>query len=188
VSWAPTRSHGPPLAARGQPPLVLDFATAGVAEGKLRVARTKGETIADGLLFDATGRPSRDPADFYAGGALRPFGLHKGSGMSVLVELMARGLCNVDPTWSSNVEQNGTLILALNTPFFAPEEQFLGAATRLRIQLSSLLPADGFDAVLLPGDPERLAAQVRLEQGIPIPQPVWDEIVALAARWNVVVS
>jgi uncharacterized oxidoreductase len=172
----------------GEPPLVLDFATAGVAEGKLRVARTKGETVADGLVLDAHGRPTRDPADFYAGGALRPFGLHKGSGMSVMVELMARGLCNVDPTWSSNVEQNGTLIMALNTPFFAPEEQFLGAAARLRAQVGGLLPADGFAAVLLPGDPERLAAEIRLEQGIPIPQPLWDEIVALGARWNIVVA
>jgi LDH2 family malate/lactate/ureidoglycolate dehydrogenase len=171
----------------GLPPLVLDFATAGVAEGKLRVARTKGELVAEGLVVDAAGRPSRDPADFYAGGALRTFGLHKGSGMSVLIELMARGLCNVDPTWSSNVEQNGTLIMALNTPFFAPAEQFAGAAERLRAQASGLLPAAGFEAVLLPGDPERLAAQERLEHGIPVPQPVWDEILAHAARSDVVV-
>lgn len=169
----------------GQPPLVLDFATSGVAEGKLRVARSKGESVADGLLFDADGQPSREPADFYAGGALRPFGLHKGSGMSVMVELMARGLCNVDPTWSSNVEQNGTMIIALNTPFFAPEQQFLGAASRLRAQVGTLRPAAGFEAVLLPGDPERLARERRLAEGIPIPQPVWDGILDLAANLNV---
>ena len=180
LAWAAPR--GP-----GQTPIVLDFATAGVAEGKLRVARSKGELVAAGLVVDAAGQPSLDPADFYAGGALQTFGLHKGSGMSLLIELLARGICNVDPTAARKIGQNGPLMLALNIPFLAPEEQFLGAAERLRAQVAALEPAEGFDTVLLPGDPERLARERRLEQGIPIPQPVWDEILALAAQSNVAV-
>jgi LDH2 family malate/lactate/ureidoglycolate dehydrogenase len=171
----------------GQPPIVLDFATAGVAEGKLRVARSKGEMVAAGLVVDAAGRPSLDPADFYAGGALQTFGLHKGSGMSVMIELLARGLCGVDPTSSGNVEQNGTLILALNISFLAPEQQFLGAAERLRAQIAGAPPAAGFGEVLLPGEPEQRARNIRLEQGIPIPQQTWDEILALASQYNVAI-
>jgi LDH2 family malate/lactate/ureidoglycolate dehydrogenase len=38
---------------------------------------------------------------------------------------------------------------------------------------------------LLPGDPERRARRQRMEQGISIPQTTWDDIVALAAEWNV---
>jgi uncharacterized oxidoreductase len=169
----------------GQVPLVLDFATSGVAEGKLRVARSKGEAIPEGLVVDSAGRPSRDPADFYAGGALQTFGLHKGSGMSVMIELLARGLCGADPTQSHAIGQNGPLILALNLPFLAPEAQFLGAAERLRAQISGSPPITGFGEVLLPGDPEQRARRHRLEEGIPIPQSTWDSIVALAAEWNV---
>jgi len=168
-----------------QPPLVLDFATSGVAEGKLRVARSKGAPIPDGLVVDSAGRPSRDPADFYAGGALQTFGLHKGSGMSVMIELLARGLCGVDPTQSHPIGQNGPLILALNIPFLAPEAQFLGAAERLRAQITGSSPITGFGEVMLPGDPELRARRHRLEEGIPIPQPTWDDIVTLAAEWNV---
>ncbi len=169
----------------GQPPFVLDFATSGVAEGKLRVARSKGAQIPEGLVVDSAGRPSHDPADFYAGGALQTFGLHKGSGMSVMIELMARGLCGVDPTQSHPIGQNGPLFLALNIPFLAPEAQFLGAAERLRAQITTAPPITGFDEVLLPGDPEQRARQRRLEEGIPIPQPTWDDILTLAAEWNV---
>jgi LDH2 family malate/lactate/ureidoglycolate dehydrogenase len=168
-----------------QAPLVLDFATSGVAEGKLRVARSKGEMVAAGLVVDSAGRPSHDPADFYAGGALQTFGLHKGSGLSVMIELLARGLCGLDPTRSGSMGQNGTLILALNIAFLAPEEQFLGAAERLRAQFAKLPPIEGFDEVLLPGDPEQRARRRRLEDGIPIPQQTWDEILALAAELNV---
>ena len=43
-----------------------------------------------------------------------------------LIELLARGLCGVDPTRSRNIGQNGPLILALQISAFAPAEQFLG--------------------------------------------------------------
>lgn len=164
----------------GQPPIVLDFATAGVAEGKLRVAKSKGELVAPGLVVDAAGNPTREPSEFYAGGALQAFGLHKGSGLSVMIELFARGICGVDPTTSANVEQNGTLIMALNMPVLAPEHQFLGAAERLRAQIAGAPPSAGFGEVLVPGDPELRARATRIEQGIPIPQQTWDELKGLA--------
>jgi uncharacterized oxidoreductase len=168
-----------------QPPFVLDIATAAVAEGKLRVARSKGAMIPEGLVVDSAGRPSLDPADFYAGGALQTFGLHKGSGMSVMIELLARGLCGVDQARTGNIGLNGPLIIALNIPILAPQEQFQGAAERLRAQISGLSPLAGFDEVLLPGDPEQRTRRRRLEEGISIPQQTWDDILALAAEWKV---
>jgi LDH2 family malate/lactate/ureidoglycolate dehydrogenase len=170
-----------------QPPFVLDFATSAVAEGKLRVARSKGLPIPHGLVVDSAGRPTLDPADFYAGGALQTFGLHKGSGMSVMIELLARGLCGVDQTRSQHIGLNGPLVMALNIPFLAPQEQFESAAGRLRSQISGLPPLEGFDEVLLPGDPEQRSRRQRLEEGIPIPQQTWDDILALAAEWQVAV-
>ena len=163
-----------------QPPFVLDFATSAVAEGKLRVARSKGAMIPEGLVVDSAGRPALDPAAFYAGGALQTFGLHKGSGMSVMIELLARGLCGVDYARTRNLGLNGPIIMALNIPFLAPAEQFQAAAERLRAQIAGSAPIAGFDEVLLPGDPERRAHEQRLEQGIPLPQTTWDDIVALA--------
>jgi uncharacterized oxidoreductase len=180
LAWAAPR--GP-----GQTPLVLDFATSIVAEGKLRVARSKGEQLPPGLIVDAAGRPSHDAADFYAGGALQTFGLHKGSGISVMIELLGRGLAGVDPTLPGHHGHNGTLILALHIPSFAPEQQFLAAAARLEEQVGGLTPAPGFDGVLLPGDPEQHTRRRRISEGIPIPQPTWDEILALAAECNVAV-
>ncbi len=169
----------------GQPPLVLDFATSIVAEGKLRVARSKGETLPDTLVFDSSGQPSYDPSAFYDGGALRTFGLHKGSGLSLMIELLARGLCGVDPTVPGEHGHNGTLILALQIPAFAPEQQFEGAADRLRAQVGALSPVAGVERVLLPGEPELISRERRLREGIPLPQSLWDELSELAARWNV---
>jgi uncharacterized oxidoreductase len=180
LAWAAPR--GP-----GQTPLVLDFATSIVAEGKLRVARSKGEQLPPGLIVDTAGRPSHDPADFYNGGALQTFGLHKGSGISVMIELLGRGLAGIDPTVPGHRGHNGTLILALHIPSFAPEQQFLDAGTRLVEQIADLPPAASFDNVLLPGEPEQHNRRRRMSEGIPIPQPIWDEIAAVAAEWNVAI-
>ena len=46
---------------RPEPPLVMDWSTATMAEGKLAVARARGETVPDGVLVDADGEPSTDP-------------------------------------------------------------------------------------------------------------------------------
>jgi hypothetical protein len=51
-----------------------------VAEGELRVARTKSEALPPGPIVDATGAPSLATADFYAGGALRYLAYTKGRG------------------------------------------------------------------------------------------------------------
>ncbi len=170
-----------------QPPFVLDFATSSVAEGKLRVARSKGDTVPNGTILNAAGQPTQNPDDFYSGGALQTFGMHKGSGMSVMIELLARGLCGIDPTQSHPIAKNGPVILALNIPFLGSAAQFDGAAERLRAQISTSQPIAGFDEVLLPGDPERRTRKKRLATGVSIPQPIWDDILALAEEWHVAI-
>ena len=74
MAWAVPR-------AANAPPICLDVATAGVAEGKLRVARARGFPVPAGNIVDREGRPTTEPGDFYAGGALLPFGGHQGSGL-----------------------------------------------------------------------------------------------------------
>jgi uncharacterized oxidoreductase len=167
------------------PPVVLDFASSIVAEGKLRVARAKGEALPPGYIVDAAGTPSLDPADFYADGALQTFGLHKGSGLSVMIELMARGLAGVDLSQTEHRGHNGTLMLALRIDSFAVEQQFFGASERLFGQIGSSPPAAGFDSVQLPGDPELRMREQRIVDGIPLAQSTWDEIVALADELGV---
>jgi uncharacterized oxidoreductase len=174
-------------AGPGREPLVLDFATSVVAEGKLRVARAKGEKLAPGLIVDADGRPSENADDFYGGGALLPFGLHKGSGMSVMIELLARGLTGVDHGLPSNQGYTGTVVMALDIAAFAPPDQFEAAAARLCSQIGGSTPTTGYERVLLPGEPERIARREREANGIVLPETTWHELTALAAELGVAI-
>src|SRR6195256_4462477 len=69
----------------GEAPFVLDMATSAVAQGKMRVAYNKRETVSQDWLIDNKGSPTSD-AKFGViepFGALRTFGLHKGYGLAL---------------------------------------------------------------------------------------------------------
>lgn len=176
IAWAaPT--------AEPEQPIVLDFATAAVAEGKLRVAVAKGQQIAPQMIVDAQGHPSTTPDDFYAGGALLPFGGHKGYALSVMVELLAGALSGAAPSCLPEYDgSNGTVIVAVNIADFRPLEGFVDQSQRLRTAMTDSQPAEGFRTVSLPGDPEATARQQRLESGIPLPAQTWRDLVELAAQ------
>src|SRR5438105_4749649 len=53
------------------------------------VAVNKGESVPEGWIVDKDGKPTVEPRDFYAGGALLTIGAHKGSGLSIVTDLLA---------------------------------------------------------------------------------------------------
>lgn len=170
----------------GQDPLVVDFATSVVAEGKLRLARDKGQQVAPGLIIDRDGQPSIEPADFYDGGALLPFGAHKGYGLSVMIELVAGGLSGLGPSMSAKFQGgNGTILMALDIARFVPLEEFAVQANEQCESLKSTPTIEGFSEVLLPGEPEMRSRRQRRVDGIPLPDKTWQSIQKVADELQV---
>jgi uncharacterized oxidoreductase len=169
-------------------PILVDFATSGVAEGKLKMARAKGEMIAPGLLLNSDGQESTNPADFYSGGVLLPFGGHKGYGLSVMIELLGGALSGKAPAPLPEYGGgNGTLLLALTIGPFVPVEQFIDQTRRFEDELKATPPAEGATEVLLPGEPEMRERRRRIRDGVPIPDQVWAGIQALADELHVTI-
>ena len=83
---------GVPLS--GRPPVILDFATSMIAQGKTRVAMNKGEQVAPGCLIDDQGKPTQAPRFSVVPpfGALLTFGGHKGFGLALMCELLGGAL------------------------------------------------------------------------------------------------
>lgn len=176
IAWAVPR-------AGGETPLSFDIATAGVAEGKVRVARAKGEQVRPGLIVDPDGRPSTDPEAFYAGGALLPFGGHKGYGFNVLAEILGKGLAGLDA--ANLVSQrgvNGPLIITLDPEVFVPLRVFVAVVEAQCAAIKAAPPTEGVGAVMLPGEPEIAMRQHRLTDGIPVADRTWDDLIALAGQ------
>lgn len=173
-----------------QRPVLVDFATAGVAEGKVRVALAKGEQVPPGNIVDVDGAPSTDPQAFYDGGSLVAFGLHKGSGMSVMAELFGGGLSGLGPSCLPGFAQgflagNGTVITAYNIDDFVPRDQYIERVEGFCERVRSSTPAQGVSEVLVPGDPEWRSRERRLRDGVPVPEATWDDIRRVATDLGV---
>ncbi len=181
-----------PLAAAvplpGSPPVVIDFSTAAVASGKIRVLRDRGEALPEGWIQDAEGRPSTSAADYYDGGMLLPAAAHKGYGLCLLVELLAAcltGVGSVGVPDSGYRLGNGMFLQAFDVGAFMPLEEFAARARALTDTVRATPPAEGYDAVLLPGDPERQTATRRGQDGVDVSASTWEAIVTEAAGLGV---
>lgn len=161
--------------------VVLDFATAKVAEGKLKIAMAEGQTAPPSSIVDSSGRPSVDPADFYAGGSLLAFGDHKGSGMSMLIELTAGLMSHMgsscDPAYLGG---NGTLLMALDISSFTDMDSYFEQAETFRREAKRIGAGPQQVDVLLPGEAEARALEARSREGVVVPAEIRRQITALA--------
>jgi LDH2 family malate/lactate/ureidoglycolate dehydrogenase len=165
-------------------PVVVDFATSATAEGKLSVARSKGQQVAPGILLDKDGNPSTDPDDYYRGGTMLPFGGHKGYGLSVIVDLLGRYLSGAEG-WATDQVTFANLIVAIDVEAFRPLQEYRDRVSRRLQEIKAVPPAAGFDEVLIPGEPERHTWAQRMQTGIAIPDDTRELLQALATRLHI---
>jgi hydroxycarboxylate dehydrogenase B len=185
--------------AGGRPPLVYDAATSTVAEGKVRLARAGNAQLPPGLVRDAEGRPTTDPAQLYAGGSLTVLGGevagHKGHGLSLASALIG-GLAMIadpEPTgagcmrtpdrWGERLA--GVFVAAVDPAAFGDPDRYRAQVAGVLDGLAGVTAAPGFEAVLVPGDPERRSRERRAEEGVPVPRATWVDLGAIADRFGV---
>src|SRR6478735_625880 len=89
---------------------------------RLTAARARHEPV---RLVDAAGKPTNDPSDFFSGGAILPFGGHKGNGISILAQMLGRALAGMDTTGFDGPRgANGPIITAIDPACFTTKEEF----------------------------------------------------------------
>ena len=162
---------------------VLDFSTAVVAAGKIILAGMSGEVIEPGSLLDKNGKPSIDAADLSDGGSLLAFGGHKGSGLSVLIDVAAGILSgNMPAAISESGFGNGTIFMAVDISRYANPELFRSVAS----QFETIMHMAGEpDSVFLPGEFEYKTKSKREVNGIEVTAGVKDNIRQIAKKYGV---
>jgi uncharacterized oxidoreductase len=172
---------------RADDPIVLDFATSRVAQGKTRVAFNRGERVPLGYVIDDHGAPTTEPryAVVPPFGALLPFGEHKGFGLSVAVELLAGALsagltCRERHAGKARI-LNGMLSILIDPDQLGNREAFMAEAEAYLEWLRQSPAAEG-ERVVLPGEPERLARRRCQQHGIRLDAATWNEILTAGER------
>ncbi len=114
IAFAAPRAQGDPL--------VFDLATSAMAHGDIQIAAREGRNVPPDHGVDSQGEPTCDPNAILQGGALLPFGGHKGSALSMMVELLAAALTggnfSFDFSWSEHpgaqTPRTGQLLIVID--------------------------------------------------------------------------
>lgn len=157
----------------GETPMVFDIATSATSQGMLKVAADAGTEIPQGLILDAAGAPSTTPRDFYAGGAILPFGGkqgYKGYLLNFMVEVLGGILSNGGFMGHPIREAGGQclLIIALNVAAFREMADFRAELASLTGHLKATRPMEGME-VLAPGERSGRKEEQRRADGIHLP-------------------
>ncbi|VVP85132.1 Delta(1)-pyrroline-2-carboxylate/Delta(1)-piperideine-2-carboxylate reductase [Pseudomonas fluorescens] len=163
----------------GSDPIVFDMATSAMAHGDVQIAARQGEQLPPGMGVDAQGQPSCDPQAILNGGALLPFGGHKGSALSMMVELLAAALTGGHFSWEFDWSRHpgaktpwtGQLIIVID-PSKAEGDRF---AQRSHV-LVEQMQAAGLER--LPGERRYRERKIAEQEGVALSV---DELEALRA-------
>jgi len=162
-------------------PMMFDYATAAVSAIKVINARDENRPLPPGCIVDKDGNPSTNAADFFEGGGLLPFGMHKGYGLMMAAEFLGMVLTgsakHTDPKRGGDIyRRSGAAFIVFRPDIFRPLEDFFEQSAEVCSRIRSIPPAPGFKEVLVPGDPEERTRTARLRDGIPISKGLWQKI------------
>lgn len=187
-----------------EPPFVADMATTTASNGKLEILQRKRATAPHGWVQDSEGHSSTDAAALKQGGAMLPLGgdyehgSHKGYALGSIVDIFSAVLSGASygpwappfPAYIPMPENMpgrglGHFFGAMRIDAFRSADVFKEHMDRWLRRFRSARPASGHDKVLVPGDPEREMEALRKVQGIPLLQPVVDDLKALAGQLQI---
>ena len=170
-------------------PVLLDISTSITSEGKIRVYRNKEQELPDTWIIDKHGVPSRNPNDFFDGGAhLTVGGMqggHKGYALSVMVALFGALLGQIALPPRKMDLWAGSTILIIDLGRMAPLETIRAEVQHMMKYLQDTPPMEGSNGVFFPGERSAKTCQERLAQGIPVDSTTWAQVEDLFDQYGV---
>ena len=180
---------------RNPPPVLFDGATSVVPVGKVEIYSKIGKPIPPGWAIDLEGNiltgdarevlraiRERRAALLPLGGLGEELGGHKGSGLSMLVDLFSGVLSGAAWGWhvrhtiSDRPANVGHTIAAINIEAFMPKEEFFSRLEKFISEIKSLKKHPKAERIWIPGEKAWLTMQTRLKIGIPLHRNVLNEL------------
>ncbi|HMM90543.1 Ldh family oxidoreductase [Bradyrhizobium sp.] len=172
--------------ADAEHPLILDMSTAAVALGKIMAAKDSGLPIPLGWAVDKNGFETTSPA---AAKAVLPMAGPKGSGLSLMIEVLA-SVMSGNPLISMALKTgndpgvNG-LVAALDPAAFGTSLPLGAAVQELCDAIKALPPVNETEPVLLPGERSLETMRTRLQEGIPVATGTLKRLAELGGKLGV---
>jgi len=168
-------------------PVVLDLATTVVSRGRIILHAKQNKPLEPGWAFDHRGVPTTDPQAALKG-LLAPIGGYKGYGIMLAVDLLCGVLTgsNYGAHFPGFLADNmvrptdvGSVFAAINIESFMDLPEFTAAMDKALAEIRTSPRAEGVKRIYIPGEIEFDMKAERLAKGIPIPESVIADFVAL---------
>jgi 3-dehydro-L-gulonate 2-dehydrogenase len=200
ICWTNTLANVPPWGATspalGNNPLViavprtsgahvvLDMAMSQYSFGALSGYIARGQQLPVPGGYDAAGNITTDPAAIESSRRALPIGYWKGSGLSLMLDMLAAMISGgnathdipQDPTRESGVSQ---VFLAIDPETFAKRDDLERIADGVLSSLREAVPADAARPVRYPGEQTLQLREENLRLGIPVNESTWNKLQAL---------
>lgn len=192
------------IPAGQQPPFVADFATTTAANGKLEILQRKNKDAPLGWIQNKQGLPSTNPNELKEGGALIPLGSdyehgsHKGFCLGAWVDIFSAVLSGANygpwvppfvsflaPTADPVGEGIGHFFGAMRVDAFRPADEFKKHMDNWIARFREAKVIEGYERLVIPGDPERASEYVRKKNGIPLNEKVVEDLKSLSAKLSI---
>jgi LDH2 family malate/lactate/ureidoglycolate dehydrogenase len=157
-------------------PIVLDMATASTNVGSIERARRLGEPIPPGQAVTADGSPTTQAATAL-GGAILPFGGHKGAGLAMIVQCL--GMLGGGAIIPDGIRDFGYFLMAIDPSLFMPTADYKARTSELAQMMRASRPATAGDPVRVPGERSLRERQRRLAEGIDLDDGLYRELLQL---------
>jgi LDH2 family malate/lactate/ureidoglycolate dehydrogenase len=174
-----------------RPDFLLDISSSVVSRGWLRLAARDNEPIPAGLAVTHDGAPARTAQEALSG-VLLPFAGHKGSGIAMMIDLLAGVLAgagfgtHVRSMYAPNETRGdvGHALIAIRISAFLAPSDYERRYGVWHDALKASSPAQGHDVVMIPGERSAAHARKQRREGVQIDGETWQSLMRLAAEFD----
>jgi 3-dehydro-L-gulonate 2-dehydrogenase len=159
--------------------IVLDMAMSQFSYGALASYRAQGELLPVVGGFDVRGNLTRDPGQIEASNRPLPIGYWKGSGLALMLDLLAGLLSGGQFTWQITADPEAEtklsqVFIALDLSQLSKPEHAVELASQVIGHLRSSTRSE--EQIRYPGQRVLEARRQNMAKGIPVPTSIWREI------------
>ncbi len=187
-AWGATDCHvgnNPLVLAvpRDDGPVVLDMAMSQFSFGRMETAARAGHALPVPGGYDAAGNLTQDPSAILAANRALPIGYWKGSGLAMLLDLVAVLLSGGLATYQigQQVTEYGVsqVFIAFDVTQAGGAAFVNQAVEGVIADLHTATPVDADSEVLYPGERASQTRTNNLANGIPVDPTIWARVLAL---------
>jgi 3-dehydro-L-gulonate 2-dehydrogenase len=198
VCWTNTKPNMPPWGGRDprlgnnpliiavprqNGPVVLDMAMTQFSYGRLETAERNGQILPVPGGFDRQGNVTHDPADIIESERPLPIGYWKGSGLALLLDLVATLLSGGQATYQIGQQESeygvSQVFIAFDVARSGGSALVNQVVDQIIDDLHQAVPVQDGGEVLYPGERALRTRRANLADGIPVDPSIWRQILEL---------